>query len=114
MLGVKIAIDNFSGGYESLRFLRRTAIEQVKIDCALIDTNSAEKTDNIIVNTLINLIRKMNISIVAVGVNNKKIEQSYLAFGGNIAQGYALSERITLQEVEHWLAQRHAKTRHKL
>lgn len=112
VLGVKIAIDHFSGSYESLRFLRRTAIEQVKIDCALIGTIATEKTESIIVNTLINLIRNMNISIVAIGVNNKEIEQSYLAFGGDIAQGFALNERITMQEIEHWLTQRQINVTH--
>jgi EAL domain-containing protein (putative c-di-GMP-specific phosphodiesterase class I)/GGDEF domain-containing protein len=110
-LGIKIAIDNFSGSYESLRYLRRTAIQQVKIDCALLNDEQNSASEKTIVNALINLIRKMDIPVVAVGINNKKIEESYMAIGGDLAQGNLIHQGIDIKEVSTWLSQWQKKTR---
>lgn len=108
-LGIKISIDNFSGSYESLRYLRRTAIQQVKIDCALLNNEHNSQSEKNIVNALINLIRKMDIPIVAVGINNRDIEKSYLAIGGDIAQGNSIHQGINLGDVSSWLKQWQSK-----
>lgn len=102
-LGIKISIDNFSGSYESLRYLRRTAIQQVKVDCALLNNEQNSQSEKTIVNALINLIRKMDIPVVAFGINNRDIEQSYLAIGGDIAQGNSIHQGLKLDEVSAWL-----------
>lgn len=102
-LGIKISIDNFSGSYESLRYLRRTAIQQVKIDCALLSNDQNSQSEKTIINALINLIRKMDIPIVAVGINNRDIETSYLAIGGDIAQGNSIHQGINIDDVSTWL-----------
>ena len=102
-IGVNISIDNFSGSYESLRYLRRTSIQQVKIDCALLNNEQHDQSEKTIVNALINLIRKMDIPIVAVGINNRDIETSYLGIGGDIAQGNSIHQGIQLNDVSTWL-----------
>ncbi|MDT0605139.1 EAL domain-containing protein [Thalassotalea castellviae] len=103
-LGIKISIDNFSGSYEALRYLRRTAIQQVKIDCALLNNQQNDQSEKTIVNALINLIRKMEIPIVAVGINNREIEKSYLAIGGDIAQGQSIHQGLSVDDAPKWLA----------
>ncbi|MDG1750425.1 MAG: EAL domain-containing protein [Thalassotalea sp.] len=108
-LGIKISIDNFSGSYESLRYLRRTAIQQVKIDCALLNNEQNSQSEKTIVNALINLIRKMEIPIVAIGINNRDIEASYLAIGGNIAQGNSIHQGINVDDVSAWLTKWQSK-----
>jgi len=102
-LGIKIAIDHFSGSYESLRYLRRTSIQQVKIDCALLNADDQAKSEKTIVNALINLIRKMHIPVVATGVHNADIEKSYLSIGGDVAQGNLIHQGMKIDEVEAWL-----------
>ncbi|MDO6444890.1 EAL domain-containing protein [Colwellia sp. 1_MG-2023] len=102
-IGVKISIDNFSGSYESLRYLRRTSIQQVKIDCALLNNEQHAQSEKTIVNALINLIRKMDIPIVAVGINNRDIETSYLGIGGDIAQGNSIHQGLNINDVSTWL-----------
>ncbi len=102
-LGVKIAIDDFSGSYESLRYLRRTSVQQVKIECAQLNIEQGVKSEKTIVNALINLIRKMQIPVVATGVNNPDIEKSYVLMGGDVAQGQSLHAGIKLEQIENWL-----------
>lgn len=102
-LGVKIAIDEFSGSYESLKYLRRTSVQQVKIECAQLNAEDNSKSEKTIVNALVNLIRKMNIPVVGIGINNKEIEKAYLAMGGEVAQGRLLHQGIDLQDVLPWI-----------
>jgi diguanylate cyclase len=108
-LGIKISIDNFSGSYESLRYLRRTAIQQVKIDCALLNNEQNSQSEKTIVNALINLIRKMDIPIIAIGINNRDIEKSYLAIGGNIAQGNSIHQGIKVDDASMWITKWQSK-----
>ncbi|MEW6990392.1 EAL domain-containing protein [Colwelliaceae bacterium 6441] len=110
-LGIQISIDGFSGSYESLRYLRRTSIQQVKIDCALLNNEQSARSEKTIVNALINLIRKMNIPIVATGINNQEIERSYLAIGGDVAQGNIINQGVLVSEIATWLTQWHDKTK---
>lgn len=111
-LGVKIAIDEFSGSYESLKYLRRTSVQQVKIECSQLNVDDNTKSEKTIVNALINLIRKMNIPVVGIGVDNRAIEKVYLAMGGDVAQGHLLHQGIDLQEVLPWITAWKNKTSH--
>ncbi len=104
VLGVNIAIDDFSGSYEALRYLRKASIEQVKIDCTQLDIGEGTQSEKPIVNALINVIRKMNIPLVATGINNQDIAKSYLLMGGSVAQGKAVQSGIDLSEMKNWLS----------
>ncbi len=84
-LGRKIAIDDFSGSYESLKYLRRTSVQQVKVECGQLNVEDNSKSEKTIVKALINLIRKMNIPVIGIGINNRAIEKGYLAMEGEVA-----------------------------
>ncbi|GLX78074.1 hypothetical protein tinsulaeT_14140 [Thalassotalea insulae] len=103
VLGINIAIDDFSGSYEALRYLRRASIQQVNIECSQLDISDGAQYEKPIVNALINVIRQMNIPIVATGINNQEIAKSYLLMGGNVAQGKAVQSGIHLAEINNWL-----------
>lgn len=101
-LGVQIAVDNFSGSYESLKYLRKASVQQVKIDCLHLGEEDF-KADKTIVNALINLIRKMEIPIVATNVNKTAIKQTFASLGGQLGQGKIIHPGLTLEELESWL-----------
>ncbi|GHE94041.1 GGDEF-domain containing protein [Thalassotalea profundi] len=105
-IGVKVSINNFSGSYEALRYLRRLAIDQVKVDCSQlkgpINEGQSEKT---IISALINLIRKMKIPLIATGINNSEIKNTYVDIGGDIGQGNLITNGINLDDVKAWTAQ---------
>ena len=81
----------------------------MKIDCALLNNEQNSQSEKTIVNALINLIRKMEIPIVAIGINNRDIEASYLAIGGNIAQGNSIHQGINVDDVSAWLTKWQSK-----
>ncbi len=101
---INIAIDNFSGSYESLRYLRRTSVQQVKIECTQLHNDGSAKSEKTIVNALINLIRKMDIPLIATGVNNREISKAYEAMGGEVIQGNLIHQGVEMSKISAWLS----------
>ncbi len=105
-LGIKVAIGNFSGSYESLRYLRKVSIHQVKINCELlsdnIDNNEENGSNKAIINALINLTRAMQLPLIGTSINNPDIEQIFKAMGGDSAQGRHFSRGVVFDEIEIW------------
>lgn len=102
-IGVGIAIDNFSGNYESLRYIRKLAIKQVKINCKLLSYNEESRTEKAIVGALLSLAQTMKLSIVGFGVDNSTVKQTYLSMGGDVAQGAYVKHGVVFDELEIWL-----------
>ncbi len=108
-LGIKIAVDEFSGSYEALKYLRRAAVHQVKIDCSHIDDTAGYRVDKTIVNALINLIRKMDIMVVGTGMDRLSIKENYEAIGGDVAQGKLVHRGLKKEQVLDWCISRQSQ-----
>lgn len=104
-IGVGIAIDNFSGSYESLRYLRKLTIKQLKVDCGLLMINEERQTEKAIINALINLAQVMHIPIVGFNINNSATLQVFDEIGGILAQGNIISPNIDALEISTWYQQ---------
>jgi len=106
-LEIKVAIGDFSGSYESLRYLRKVSIHQIKINCNLLNKNSDSQGDNgsdkAIINALINLTRAMQLPLIGTSINNSHIEHVFKSMGGDYAQGRHLSRGVVFDEIEIWV-----------
>ncbi|MBP1934682.1 bifunctional diguanylate cyclase/phosphodiesterase [Ammoniphilus resinae] len=67
-LGVSISIDDFGTGYSSLQYLKQLAIDRIKIDQSFIRGLVHDQQDDVIVTTFISITQKMNIDVIAEGV----------------------------------------------
>jgi diguanylate cyclase len=103
-LDINVAIGDFSGSYESLRYLRKVSIHQVKINCDLLNDNNNESdgSDKAIINALVNLTRAMKLPLIGTSINNSNVEQSFTSMGGEFAQGRHLSRGVVFDEIEIW------------
>lgn len=102
-LDVAISIANFSGSYESLRYLRKMAIHQVKINCQQLDSNEQNRADKAIINALITLTRSMKLPLVGTNIDRHESVQDYIAMGGSLVQGSIISQGIEPDELDIWL-----------
>ncbi len=103
MLEVQISIDDFTGSYESLRYIRKLSVDQVTINCKRLthdEDNSAEKA---IVNSLINLSRTMKLPFVGSHVDNQELLSLYKVMGGGIVQGKIISNGIPVSDLPQWI-----------
>ena len=104
-LGVKIALDDFGTGYSSLNYLTRIPINTLKIDKSFIDRIVVNAKDEFIADTIITLAHKMDIAVIAEGVEDieqLKILQEQMC---DILQGYFFSKPLLEKDFEKLLAE---------
>lgn len=93
-LGASIALDDFGTGYSSFNYLTQIPIDTLKIDKSFIDGICSNEKDRCIADSIISLAHKMNISVVAEGVedvNQLKILQQQFC---DTLQGYLFSKPV--------------------
>ena len=102
-LDIKISIANFSGSYESLRYVRKMAIHQLKVNCHALTNDSSNRVDKAITNALVTLTRSMKIQLVGTNIDRHDASQAYIAMGGELIQGDIIHPGVVPDEIEIWL-----------
>lgn len=102
-MNIKIALDDFGTGYSSLTYLKKLPIDVVKLDRKFIKSISEIGEDEVIVEYVIKLTHKLNLKIVAEGIEIKEqlafLKTNYCDYG----QGYLFSKPIAKEEIENLL-----------
>jgi diguanylate cyclase (GGDEF)-like protein len=93
--GVTFSLDDFGTEYSSLALLQNLNIDTLKIDKTFIDN-----LDNGIVEFIINLSQKMNLNIIAEGVETEEQLNKLKSINCFDIQGYFISKPIVLDELE--------------
>jgi len=102
-LDVNIAITDFSGSYESLRYVRKMAINQLEVDCQQLTNDSSNRVDKAITNALVALTRGMKIPLVGTNINRQDASEAFIAMGGELIQGDIIHPGVVLEEIDIWL-----------
>ena len=97
-LGVMIAIDDFGTGHSSLTYLRNFNVDYLKIDQSFVAMIGVDALSRHILDSIIELSGKLDLGIVAEGVET--IEQcEYLAAQGvDFLQGYLFGRPLPCDE----------------
>lgn len=104
-MGIKIAIADFSGSYEALRYLRKSSIDQIKINCKELIAGDEERADRMIVDALVNLCKGMKIPVIGSQMEKQVSLEIFRAMGGTIIQGNIIDAGVVPDEIEVWLKQ---------
>jgi EAL domain-containing protein (putative c-di-GMP-specific phosphodiesterase class I) len=101
--GFSISLDDFGMGHSSLLYLKRWAVDELKIDRTFVDglVNSAE--DRVIVKAIVALGDALSLQLVGEGVENQMQADILAASGCRNAQGYFYSPPLVAKEMESWL-----------
>ncbi|HEX8805921.1 MAG TPA: EAL domain-containing protein [Candidatus Aquilonibacter sp.] len=104
--GIRIGVDDFGTGYSSLAYLRRFALDVLKIDGSFVIGVGHEAFDETIVKTVIGMAHSLGLEVVAEGVETV----SQLAFlsehGCDIVQGFTIAPPLPAAEFEEFLLRR--------
>jgi len=93
--GLRLVIDDFGTGYSSLSYLQRLPVDALKIDRSFI-SKIAEKPDSNrnIVEAIVSLAHKLNMTVVAEGVETPEQHAILLDMECDFGQGFLFSPPV--------------------
>ena len=97
--GISLAVDDFGTGYSSLAYLKRLPIDTLKIDRSFVSNIKVGSADGAIVGAILALAGKLNLQVVAEGVEDGD-QLSFLRENNcALLQGYYFSAAKPVEEV---------------
>lgn len=102
-MGIRIAIDDFGTGYSSLAYFTRFPINTLKIDRSFVSDIFQDENAKMIITTIINMAKSINIATTAEGVETLEQLKFLEKQGCDKIQGYLISEPVRSEQVEQLL-----------
>jgi len=93
-LGVRIAVDDFGIGYSSLNYIVQLPLDSLKIDKSFVSKICTNDQSRIIVLTIINMCRALNLHSIAEGIEDLETLNALKELGCNNGQGYFFSKPL--------------------
>jgi len=88
MLGVSIAIDDFGSGYANYAYILIIKPDYLKIDGSLVKNLITDRDSQILVKSIVNFTKDLNIKTIAEYVENAEIFELLKDYGVDEFQGY--------------------------
>lgn len=97
-LGLKIALDDFGTGYSSLSYLQQFSFDTLKIDCSFVHKIHENPVNAAIITAIIEMAHKLNLKVVAEGVEEQAELEFLTKFNCDEVQGFLFSRPIKAEE----------------
>ncbi|MGC9462180.1 putative bifunctional diguanylate cyclase/phosphodiesterase [Vibrio genomosp. F10] len=96
---LKISIDDFGTGYSSLRYLKLLSVDVLKIDRSFVTKLHLDESDQAIVDTIVMTARRLNLEVIAEGVEDQYELHALKELGCDQFQGYLFDKPLKTEEV---------------
>lgn len=103
-LGINICIDNFGTGSFSLKYLKKNAIQYLKLSPILIDDLEQNEKTSSLLKSLILMGQAVGVEIIVKGIEKEEQIPPLKELGFTFMQGKALGEPISADEVLNKIA----------
>jgi diguanylate cyclase (GGDEF)-like protein len=101
-INVELHMDDFGTGYSSLSCLHRFPIGGLKIDRSFVSKMVERKDFAIVIDTIISLTKKLNLRVVAEGVETEEQMRLLAEMGCGLAQGYLFAKPLGAADAERF------------
>jgi EAL domain-containing protein (putative c-di-GMP-specific phosphodiesterase class I) len=101
-INVELHMDDFGTGYSSLSCLHRFPIGGLKIDRSFVSRMVERKDFAIVIDTIISLTQKLNLRLVAEGVETEEQLLLLRSMGCQLAQGYYFAKPLAAGDAERF------------
>jgi diguanylate cyclase (GGDEF)-like protein len=100
-LGVKVALDDFGAGYNSLTYLHALPVHIVKLDRSLVDGGDPAR-DVALYRSVVGVCDELGFAVIAEGIETTTQAETVQAAGCRLAQGYLFGRAAPIGDVaEH-------------
>ena len=98
--GFKVSIDDFGSGYSSLNLLKDMNSDVLKLDRAFFGKEKLRKEEQIIVSSIVDMAKKLDIKVLSEGVETKEQSEFLKEIECDMAQGFLFSKPVPREEFE--------------
>ncbi len=102
--GVRISVDDFGTGFTSLAALPTLPLDELKVDQCFVMRSTASPADRAIVRTVGELAHRLQLHVVAEGVETAEIAALMDEMGIDLLQGYFFAKPLTEEELVGFVA----------
>lgn len=96
--GFTLSMDDFGTGYSSLGLLKEIPLDVIKIDRSFLENSHGLERDRIVIESVIEMAKKLNIHTVAEGVENPEQIELLRQLDCEVAQGFYYSKPVPFSE----------------
>lgn len=106
---IKLAIDDFGTGNSSLSWLEMLHPDVLKIDKSFTSAIGTDAVNSTVTDIIIALGQRLNIELIAEGVETREQAQYLQRHGVHLLQGYLFSPPMPLADFPQWLAEQESR-----
>jgi diguanylate cyclase (GGDEF)-like protein/PAS domain S-box-containing protein len=100
-LGCEFALDDFGAGFASFYYLKHLEFDYLKIDGEFVRSLTASLTDQLVVQSVVQIARGLGARTVAEFVGDQATVDRLTAIGVDYAQGYFLAQPLPVADAIH-------------
>ena len=98
--GFRVEMDDFGSGYSSLNMLKEIPIDRIKLDLRFLSNDASNERGKIIVESLINMAKRLGIELIAEGVETQEQADMLKEAGCVDMQGYYFYKPMNVESFE--------------
>lgn len=107
-LGITFCLDDFGSGYSTLSYVKQFPVQQIKIDRSFIYNLENSVRDRIIVSSIIDVAKKLQIKVCAEGVENRDQLHILQELECDEVQGFYFAPSLPADEMCKWFMKKTA------
>ncbi|WP_319419124.1 putative bifunctional diguanylate cyclase/phosphodiesterase [Pleurocapsa sp. FMAR1] len=104
-LGIKLSIDDFGTGYSSLSYLQQFGADTIKVDQSFVRQMEQSDKNKAIVDIIITLAQKLDMDVIAEGIETENHQHILKALNCEYGQGYFFAKPLKSEDATKLLAQ---------
>ena len=108
-IGIKLSIDDFGTGYSSLSYLQQFCADTLKVDRSFVCELESSEKNQAIVDIIITLAHKLDMDVVAEGIETEIHKTILKALDCEYGQGYFFAKPLKSKDATDLLTQQYDK-----
>ena len=107
--GFMCSLDDFGTGYSSFSVLKELEMDEIKLDKVFLDRSSHPDRDEMLLQSVIGMVKKIGTKITQEGVENKEQFDKLIAYGCDVVQGFYFARPMKYSDYRQFVEENFSK-----